>query len=323
VKHTGWIDDVVFYDARSMVTERFKTLASLRRLMKRLKPERLISLSPHRSPFQQIRDNLVFNVAFGVRGASGLLRDGFERPRRTLPLARLEPEWSRLLRLAEDISGFSRSGEFRFPVTVSDTQSARDLVEQHTGRSSGLVLAVGAGSKMPAKRWPPERFVEVIRLALSEFPELLVVFLGGADEEGYCQVLCDEIGPSAMNLAGKLSIAGSAAVLEQAHAYVGNDTGVMHLAAAVGTPCVAIFSARDFPGLWEPMGSAHRILRHETSCAGCMLEDCVIEKQRCLTAISTGAVWEQLLPALRSGTERTKLGDNGAHSRLISEARCG
>src|SRR5258708_1287907 len=147
---------------------------------------------------------------------------------------------------------------------ASDRASARNLVKQHIRQSDGLLLAVGAGSKMPAKRWPPERFVEVIRRALSEFPGILVVFLGGADEEGYCQALCDEIGPSTVNLAGKLSISGSAAVLEQTHAYVGNDTGVMHLAGAVGTPCVAIFSARDFPGLWEPMSSTHRILPPET-----------------------------------------------------------
>jgi asparagine synthase (glutamine-hydrolysing) len=60
VKHTGWFDDAIFYNARSTITERLKTLFSLRRLMKRLKPERLISLSPHRSRRQRIRDALIF-----------------------------------------------------------------------------------------------------------------------------------------------------------------------------------------------------------------------------------------------------------------------
>jgi heptosyltransferase III len=298
VERTGWIDDVVFYDVQSIAKERLATVVSLRRLMKRLRPERVICLSPYRSWLQKTRDYLLFRVVFGVPSVSGVFGERLERPRRTLPLARLEPEWNRLLRLAEDISGCPRSGEFRFPVTASDRESARLVLEQHA-RGSGLFLVVGAGSKMSAKRWPPERFVEVIRLALSEFPGLVALFLGGPDEKDYCQAMCDKIGASTVNLAGKLSIAGSAAVLEQAHAYVGNDSGVMHLAGAVGTPCVAIFSARDFPGLWEPIGLGHQILRREPECAGCMLQDCVHDKQRCLTEISSAQVWEELRCVLR------------------------
>jgi heptosyltransferase-3 len=176
---------------------------------------------------------------------------------------------------------------------------------------------------MPAKRWPPNRFVEVVRMALLEFPELVVVFLGGADEESYCQALCDEIGPSAINLAGKLSISGSAEVLRLALAYVGNDTGVMHLAAAVGTPCVAIFSARDYPGLWEPIGPGHTILRTEPECAGCMLQDCVVERQRCLTALSTGDVWQELTLTLKSRVEAQMLENRRPLSRPRFETPCG
>lgn len=298
VEHTGWFDDVVFYDVQSIAKERLETVVSLRRRIKRLRPERVICLSPYRSWLQKTRDYLVFRVAFGVPSVSGVFGERLVRPSRTLPLAKLEPEWSRLLRLAEDISERRRSGDFRFPVTASDRESARLVLEQHAG-GSGLFLVVGAGSKMSAKRWPPERFVEVIRLALLEFPGLVALFLGGLDEDDYCQAMCDQIGPAAVNLAGKLSIAGSAAVLEQAHAYVGNDTGVMHLAGAVGTPCVAIFSARDFPGLWEPIGLGHRILRREPECAGCMLQDCIHDKQRCLTGISSAQVWEELGCVLR------------------------
>jgi ADP-heptose:LPS heptosyltransferase len=139
-----------------------------------------------------------------------------------------------------------------------------------------------------------------LQLVQQRFPSAAVVFLGGADETAYCGTLADKVGLPAVNLAGALSVPGSAAVLEQCDAYLGNDTGVMHLAASVGTPCVAIFSARDFPGLWEPMGSGHRILRHETDCAGCMLVECKAERMRCLTAIGRDEVWQELLAVLES-----------------------
>jgi ADP-heptose:LPS heptosyltransferase len=153
---------------------------------------------------------------------------------------------------------------------------------------------------MPAKIWPGERFAEVLQHVQQRFPSAAVVFLGGADEADYCRELAREVRLPAINLAGELSVPGSAAVLEECDVYLGNDTGVMHLAASVGTPCVAIFSGRDFPGLWEPIGSGHRILRHETDCEGCMLVECKTERMRCLTAIGSEKVWQELLAVLEA-----------------------
>jgi ADP-heptose:LPS heptosyltransferase len=73
--------------------------------------------------------------------------------------------------------------------------------------------------------------------------------------------------------------------LQRCLAYVGNDAGTMHLAGMVGIPCVGLFSARDYPGQWEPYGEGHVILRHETECAGCMRTVCPYDN-RCLDLIS-------------------------------------
>jgi ADP-heptose:LPS heptosyltransferase len=85
------------------------------------------------------------------------------------------------------------------------------------------------------------------------------------------------------------------------------------LAGFVGVPCVAIFSARDIPGKWVPYGSAHRILRRQTDCAGCMLEVCD-RKNLCLTRITTDAVlgeWDELsriiFPNKRTGRDPHRL----------------
>jgi len=144
---------------------------------------------------------------------------------------------------------------------------------------------VGPGSKMPSKVWPLERFREVGSRLLQNYPDCMLLVVGGRDDVARGEELCSVWGPRARNLAGELSPYGSAEVLRQCVAYVGNDTGAMHLAGMVGTPCVALFSARDYPGQWEPYGTGHIVLRHETECAGCMRIDCPYEN-KCLNLIT-------------------------------------
>ncbi len=79
--------------------------------------------------------------------------------------------------------------------------------------------------------------------------------------------------------------------MEGARFYLGNDTGAMHLAAAMGRPCVAVFSAREWPGRWHPYGEGHKVLRFEVPCSGCRLEVCDKELQ-CLKGIQVEEVYQ-------------------------------
>jgi ADP-heptose:LPS heptosyltransferase len=83
----------------------------------------------------------------------------------------------------------------------------------------------------------------------------------------------------------------SAALMESARFYLGNDTGVMHLAAAVGLCCVAVFSARNWPGIWEPYGKGHRMLRFDVPCSGCHLTVCD-KDLHCLREITVEQVYQ-------------------------------
>src|SRR5262249_21962501 len=127
-------------------------------------------------------------------------------------------------------------------------------------------IAFGPGSKMPAKRWPLDRFAAVGKRLIHEFDVWPVVF-GGAEDQPDAERLLAEWGRG-YNAAGGLSVRGAALALKRCLLYVGNDTGTMHLAAAVGTPCVAVFSARDWPGRWYPYGSGHRVFRSRIECEG-------------------------------------------------------
>ena len=79
-------------------------------------------------------------------------------------------------------------------------------------------------------------------------------------------------------------------MLARARVLLSHDSGPMHLAAAVQTPCVAIFAARNKPRVWFPYGGQHRVVYHRVSCWGCGLETCLVEGKRCLTSITVGEV---------------------------------
>ena len=156
-------------------------------------------------------------------------------------------------------------------------------------------IAVGVGSKMPAKRWPVERFEAVGHRLIQEHDIWPVVF-GGPEERELGIALTAAWGRGYV-AAGKLALRPAAAALRCCHLYVGNDTGTMHLAASVGVRCVAIFSARDYPGLWEPYGTGHIVLREKVWCAGCHAEVCP-QQMECLTGIGVSRVSETCLGVL-------------------------
>ena len=95
-----------------------------------------------------------------------------------------------------------------------------------------------------------------------------------------------------LNLCGDLSILETAALLERAAFYLGNDTGPMHVAAAVKTPCVAVFSMRAYPETWYPYGDTHEVIAHEVPCIGCGLKECKQFGLRCLLTITVDEVWD-------------------------------
>lgn len=279
---TGWFEDVVFYRPTTNMWQRMMTLMSLVWRLRRLRCGIVYDLTPQRSASQSSRDRFFFRHVIGISDYRG--GGQFSKPPKVdgVSLPRIEPEWRRLLRAA----GANESASVVLPVPKADSEAARLLLSREGLDDSALLVAVGLGSKMPAKRWPLERFRELGQRLLDKHQGVHLVIVGGADDTALGKQLCLGWGARSHNMAGHLSPYGSAEVLRRCVAYIGNDTGAMHLAGMVGTPCVALFSARDYPGQWEPYGNGHVVLRHEVECAGCMLEVCPYQN-KCLTLIQT------------------------------------
>ena len=105
-------------------------------------------------------------------------------------------------------------------------------------------------------------------------------------------------GGKAVNLCGKTSPRVSAGVFKHARFFVGHDSGPMHIAAGVGTPCVAIFPAKNMPGQWFPRGDDNRVIYHKTDCAGCALDVCIVQQKKCILSITVDEVHAAVLSML-------------------------
>jgi heptosyltransferase III len=120
------------------------------------------------------------------------------------------------------------------------------------------LLALGPGANFIGKRWPPASFAALSKqLPLDDLPVLL---LGAPEDAAICGEIADLLGPRAINAAGKLDLLAAAAALRRAALFVGNDSGLMHIAAAVGAPTVGLFGPSD-ERVYGPWGPRTRAVR--------------------------------------------------------------
>ena len=151
---------------------------------------------------------------------------------------------------------------WRFPPFSREQEDLRRLPELRDLQPSEPLIAVHPFSSNPMKRWPAERCRELIRrLALRR--DVRIVVVGGTEEqEQVSEVLPPDA--SVANLVGRLTLRQLAALLQRARALVSNDSGPVHLAAAVGTRTVVLFGGSAQPASgpvrWGPWGSGHAVI---------------------------------------------------------------
>jgi lipopolysaccharide heptosyltransferase II len=152
----------------------------------------------------------------------------------------------------------------------------------------GPVAAVHAGATWEFRQWPEARFAEVCReLERRGFAAVLV---GGPNDRPASEAVARAAGLRAeRNLAGATDLPTAAAVLERCAVLVANDGGLMHLAAAQGTPVVGIFGPTN-PNAFGPLGETSRALWKRRDCAPCEQRHCIWKRARCLEPIETGEV---------------------------------
>lgn len=161
------------------------------------------------------------------------------------------------------------------------------LLATARGEKRPLVV-VHPGCSMPARTYPPELYTVVIRLLVEQL-DAFVVVTGSDDEQGLvADVLAGvptEYHHATLSLAGVLSFAELCALIQMADLTITNNTGPMHISAALKTPVVALFALTNPPEQWGPWHVPHRQLYHDVSCRICYQRICPYQHE-CLRLVS-------------------------------------
>jgi len=161
-------------------------------------------------------------------------------------------------------------------------------------------IALQPGARWLNKRWPAGNFAELVRLTAKNFPAARFAILGDAEDKPDGEIISRAAPERCLNLCGETSLPEMIEWLRLCDLMVTNDTGPMHVAAALGRPLVALFGPTE-PRRTGPYGQIENVLRIDLPCSPCLKGHCTYEKpNECLNAISPAMVFERVRKQLQS-----------------------
>jgi heptosyltransferase II len=264
-----YLDALVVFDKKDFVGRGLFHLTKLFSFLRRLRAERYdLVLCPATVSTSFTSDFLSFSTGSPLRvGASSL--NGSENPSAFLYTHAVPLDWSgsperhQTLRNLDLLSNWSvTTSDLSLVATLNDNEMAAAntfLSSKLTPDTRVVSIHCGAG-KLP-NRWPAERFAEVARRLCKEQSVLYVVVEGPMDKEPVGRLLRAMEGIDVLLVKGK-PIRMVACILAHSHLLMTNDTGIMHVGAAVGVPVLSIFGPTD-PRQWAPIGEKHRYIKGE------------------------------------------------------------
>jgi heptosyltransferase II len=221
---------------------------------------------------------------YRAHGRSLLLTRGISRPRGK----RHQSEYYK--HLVSSLGFETRDMLPRLEITPHTRERVDQLLAQaHVDRAVPIVGMAPGAAYGHAKRWPPKRVAELAgRLGARGATCILVGAAGDRDAGAEIESSLPS-GARVVNLIGRTDLRVFAGLLAACHAFVSNDSGAMHLAAAAGVPVAAIFGPTDERAT-APLGD-HDVITHQVFCRPCLLRDCPID-HRCMRGITVDTVFD-------------------------------
>ncbi len=171
-------------------------------------------------------------------------------------------------------------------ITISQRERESALKMLYVqGVDANRMIGVSAGAAYgPAKCWPGERYAQLAKRCVSQL-DASVVLLGSKSEADAAETILNQAGQGVVNLAGKTSVSELFAVISECSAVACNDSGVMHVAAALKRPLLAFFGPTNAKAT-GPLGTKSIQLNRQLECAPCMKRTCPLHHHNCMKEIS-------------------------------------
>jgi heptosyltransferase-2 len=234
------------------------------------------------------RANIPERIGYARDGRSFLLTKAVPLPEHGEIPAHERFYYLELLRRASWVDSLQDETFIDLSVPGDRRRTADEFLCKSGVRRGALRIAIGAGASYgSAKCWPPLRFAEVANRLQAEADADVILF-GTSAEAGVATAISAGMRRPPVDLMGKTAIADLPALLSQCHLFIGNDSGAIHVAAAVGLPVVAVFGPTDPEGT-APVTPRCNIVQQKPYCSPCFLRRCPTD-HRCMTAITANMV---------------------------------
>ena len=242
------------------------------------------------------RANIPERIGYARDGRSLLLTKPVAMPKRGEIPAHEKFYYLELLRRVGWADSLPDESFISMTVPEAKRRSAAEFLVKSGARLHALRVAIGAGASYgSAKCWPPPRFAELAS-RLQAQSDADVILFGTAAEAAVSSAIAAEMRVPPIDLTGKTAIADLPALLSHCHLFIGNDSGAMHVAAAVGLPVVAVFGPTDALGT-APVTPRCTIVQEKPYCSPCFLRRCPTD-HRCMTRVTPDMVEAAVRPLL-------------------------
>jgi heptosyltransferase-2 len=291
-------DDLISYDPKGV----HAGLGGRERLARELRAQKfdvaLLLQNAFDAAWLAWRAGIPERIGYTRDGRSLLLTKRIRVPKRGEIPPHEQFYYLELLRRAGWIESLPSESFVRLDIAEDQRQRAERTLSGAGARRNVPRIAIGAGASYgSAKCWPTERFADFVNRFRLHTDADMILF-GTASEQTVSEAIAAGIRGPSISLVGKTSIADLPALLSQCRLFVGNDSGAMHVAAAVGLPVVAIFGPTDPQGT-APLTSRCTVVQEKPYCSPCFLRRCPID-HRCMTSITPQAVEAAARSWLRS-----------------------
>ncbi|MDE0466694.1 MAG: lipopolysaccharide heptosyltransferase II [Candidatus Poribacteria bacterium] len=179
-----------------------------------------------------------------------------------------------------------------FSVTAEDEKWVSDFLATYQIDRKRLLIAIHPGSPIELKRWLPERYAELADWLIAQ-KGAQILFVGVKDEIQIITNIQARMQGESINIAGKTTLTELASILRKCNIFIGNDSGPMHLAAAVGIHTIGLYGPGD-PTRFGPVGAKCQTIRRKLDCPPCSGTTCRFVEEGCMSKIQVTDVIQTL-----------------------------
>lgn len=181
-----------------------------------------------------------------------------------------------------------------------EIDAARAFLAKCAGEKPELLIGLNPGAAFgPAKRWPPARYAELAKQLAKRLPGACFLLFGSEADRPTTAEIVAIVGRRArlIDLAGQTKLITAMALIGECDAFITNDSGLMHVAAALHTPQVALFGSTNHTAT-GPWSASARVIRKTLPCAPCKKKQCPYGHYRCMKMIGVQEVRDAVLELL-------------------------